>query len=93
MKEQTCKICGGNELEIFAHTATCNNCRVLLYFPYPQSDTELIESGVGKDYSKEASFDWCSKSSFFNHHNFTQMLRFVMDESFKYKNVDVLDYG
>ena len=36
---------------------------------------------------------WYSRSSFYNHVNFTNMIRFVMDESCKGNQLDILDYG
>jgi hypothetical protein len=50
-----CKICGSRNLKSFAHTAKCANCGVLLYYPYPTSDSDLDKDGVGK-YSPQESF-------------------------------------
>jgi len=88
-----CKICGGIDLEIFAHTARCVNCKVLLFWPYPKSDERLISDGEGKVWTPQAALEWYSISSFLNHGNFTQMLRFTVSESFKDKSLNILDYG
>ena len=90
--EGKCKICGSTDLTVFAHTAECGNCGVLLYYPYPKSDTELVQA-EGKAWPTEKVVEWYSESSFFNHSNFTNMLRFTMDESFKNRKLDILDYG
>jgi len=88
-----CKICGGADLEIFEHTAHCRGCRVLLYWPYPKSDDELIGAGEKKTWPVANALEWYSESSFLNHANFTQMLRFAADESFRGRNLDILDFG
>lgn len=93
MKKDCCKICGSSSLTAFSHTAKCNSCGVLLYYPYPVDDVELIASGAGKAWTRKDVLDWYSKSSFYNHVNFTSMLRFTLDESCKNTKLDILDYG
>lgn len=93
MEQDKCKICGNSSLVIFAHTAKCGNCGVLLYYPYPNDDSQLLLTGEGKEWPREQVLSWYSKSSFFNHANFTNMIRFAMDESYKGKKLDILDYG
>ena len=93
MTEGFCKICGSSNLTVFAHTAKCRNCGVLLYWPYPKSDSELVQEGTGKSWTRESVLEWYSKGSFYNHTNFTNMLRFTMGESFKGRKLDILDYG
>lgn len=88
-----CKICQGTDLAVFAHTAQCKTCGVLLFWPYPKSDDTLVSDGEGKSWPREDALKWYSESSFLNHSNFTQMLRFTVDESFRNKPLDVLDYG
>jgi 2-polyprenyl-3-methyl-5-hydroxy-6-metoxy-1,4-benzoquinol methylase len=88
-----CKICGGTDLDVYAHTARCRSCKVLLFWPYPKSDDKLVSEGEGKIWTPEAALEWYSISSFLNHGNFTQMLRFTVDESFRNKKLDILDYG
>ena len=75
MDHSTCKICHSKKLEIFAHTAICKNCRVLLYYPYPKDDKDLLKDGEGKKWNRDLVLDWYEKSSFFNHSNFTNMLK------------------
>ena len=87
-----CKICGSSRLTVFAHTAKCGDCGVLLYWPYPKSDAELMQ-GEGKAWSPDRARDWYSKSSFYNHTNFTNMLRFTLGEESKNRRLDILDYG
>ncbi len=91
--DEGCKICQGTELEVFAHTARCRNCKVLLFWPYPKSDDALISDGEGKIWPRDAALEWYSLSSFRNHDNFTQMLRFTIDESLRNKRLNILDYG
>jgi len=91
--EQKCKICGSSLLTVYAHTAKCNECGVLLYYPYPEDDSSLVPNGEGKSWPREKVLSWYSKSSFFNHTNFTNMVKFIMDESGKGKKLDILDYG
>lgn len=93
MIEGYCKICGSANLTVFAHTAKCGGCGVLLYWPYPKSDSDLILEGTGKNWSRKDVLEWYSRSSFYNHINFTNMLRFAMGESFKGRKLDILDYG
>lgn len=78
---------------VFAHTAKCNKCGVLLYYPYPEDDKSLVANGEGKVWPREMVLNWYSESSFHNHSNFTNMIRFSMDKSFKGKKLDILDYG
>jgi ubiquinone/menaquinone biosynthesis C-methylase UbiE len=92
MTEGACKICGSLNLTIFAHTAACRDCGVLLYWPYPASDVELVQ-GNGKPWPTDHAKRWYSQASFYNHTNFTNMLRFATDESFKARKLDILDYG
>lgn len=89
----TCKICGSADLDIFAHTAKCRGCGVLLFWPYPKSDETLVSDGEGKSWPRSEALKWYSESSFLNHANFTQMLRYAIDESFRGRKLDILDYG
>ena len=93
MNQNVCKICGNLNLTLFAHTAKCDTCGTLLYYPYPVDDATLVASGAGKEWPREVALDWYSKSSFHNHDNFTNMIRFAMDNVLKRKKLDILDYG
>jgi 2-polyprenyl-3-methyl-5-hydroxy-6-metoxy-1,4-benzoquinol methylase len=84
----TCKICDSVNLKIFAHTAKCQQCGVLLYYPYPQQ-SELD----GAHMSREAWLEWHVRSSYYNHKNFTTMINFTIDRSLAQQAVKVLDYG
>ena len=88
-----CKICGSSSLEVFHHTAKCKDCGVLLYYPYPAGDGDLAESAMGKKYPRHIAIEWYLKSSFYNHDNFTKMVRFAIEDPGRYKEPDVLDYG
>lgn len=89
----SCKICGSTDLKIFAHTARCGTCHVLLFFPYPPDDQKLIESGSGKCWHNSSTLNWYLRSAFYNHDNFTHMIRFATDASYQGRNIDVLDFG
>jgi 2-polyprenyl-3-methyl-5-hydroxy-6-metoxy-1,4-benzoquinol methylase len=91
--EGSCKICGSSNLSVFAHTARCEECGVLLYWPYPKSDTDLMLEGNTKRWPRERALWWYQQSSFHNHTNFTQMLRFTMSELPRDTKLDILDYG
>jgi 2-polyprenyl-3-methyl-5-hydroxy-6-metoxy-1,4-benzoquinol methylase len=93
MEQNQCKICGSKSLTVFAHTAKCGDCGVLLFYPYPKGDKDLISDGEGKAWEQEHALVWYSAASFYNHTNFTNMIRFTMDESFKAKKLNILDYG
>ncbi len=88
-----CKICGSSLLKIFEHTARCQTCGIILYYPYPESHIDVIESEKGKEWCRNSALQWYSNSSFYNHSNFTNMIRFAMDESYKWRELRVLDYG
>ena len=91
LDQNICKICGSNSLNIFRHTAKCRECGVLLYYPYPLEDKQLVDKGEKKFFGNK--INWYSRSSFNNHNNFTNMLRFTIDQSFTKKSLDVLDFG
>jgi len=78
---------------VFAHTAKCGNCGALLYYPYPVADHLLLSDGGGKPWPRREALKWYSESSFYNHTNFTNMIRFAMDDSCKTKSLSILDYG
>jgi len=93
MDDNSCKICGSSSLTVFAHTAKCGECGVLLYYPYPDDDSMKLSTGEGKSWPRKEVLRWYSAASFYNHTNFTNMLRFTMGESYKGKKLDILDYG
>lgn len=88
-----CKICNGEDLTFFAHSAKCRNCGVLLFWPYPRSDDEILAAGETKAWPVENPIAWYSASSFLNHSNFTSMLRFACEGVSCDAKLDVLDYG
>lgn len=83
--DNKCKICGSADLTVFAHTAKCGDCGTLLFYPYP-----VIQVRPGNIKSAEA---WYNASSFYNHDNFTRMIRFAMGEADKRAPLSILDYG
>ena len=93
VQQSKCKICGSPSLVIFAHTAKCDDCGVMVYYPYPADDSQLQAKSDGKNWSRDQVLRWYSKASFHNHTNFTNIIRFAMDESCLGKQLDILDYG
>jgi len=84
-----CKICGSTALSLVAHTATCQNCGVLLYYPYPV----LAPDREDREVSQTSSLNWYTSSAHLNHANFTHAIRFAVDEFGTSAPVNVLDYG
>ena len=86
-----CRICDSPALSVFAHTARCGGCGVLLYWP-SAAEAASIE-GTGRMWPRDEVRDWYARSSFRNHSNFTSMVRFAIDASHTGRAFDVLDYG
>jgi len=82
-----CKICGNTKLNIFAHTAKCNDCGVLLYFPYPEK-RELIEYP-----NQGSSYEWYSRASNSNYNIFRHAIEFTVKDEDRNKAISVLDFG
>ena len=83
-----CKICGSKALERRAHTARCQVCGVLLYYPYPTDQHNGSDANAHRE-------QWHDHSAHLNHDNFTRMLRFAIDPTLfgARQSVRVLDYG
>ena len=97
-KEETkCKICGGGNLKTFAHTATCQDCGVLLNFPYLEPrETDFLDKNVSSsEYieAQEKSLSWHIRSGARNHHNFTAMASFCEPQISRNIKMEILDYG
>lgn len=82
-----CKICGSEGLELFAHTAKCRDCGVLLYFPYPKKE-RLVEYP-----DKESAVKWYLQAAKYNHTNFTNMINYVISDTEINRKIKILDYG
>lgn len=86
-------------MSFFAHTATCGSCGVLLCYPYPQDDGEIIKSWASgadaKDVDKirASVLKWHLDSGSCNHHNFTNMALFALNDDHRYGEMKILDYG
>lgn len=95
----TCKICESTDMSFFAHTASCNECGVLLCYPYPSGDDEVYKSGVGRDTGKAKSLikqeklQWHLNSGALNHQNFTELTLFALTKADRIKELKVLDFG
>ena len=65
-----------------------------MFYPYPKNDAELVSDGEGKKWEREGVLQWYSEAAFYNHTNFTNMLRFTMDKSLtRQTQLNILDYG
>jgi hypothetical protein len=98
--QKVCKICGSSNLKVYLHTAKCGQCGVLLTWPYPPDDEEISESGHkrgGVDLSYEDEqirvMNWHLQSGNRNHNNFTNMIRFALNDSDRNRKLRVLDFG
>ena len=91
-----CKLCGSERLTVFMHTAKCNNCGALMYYPYPENHSletdEKIES-ISK--YKKSWFSWYQRAARLNHLNFTNMFLFSIEnlENTFSEPIKILDYG
>jgi len=95
----TCKICGSKNLTFFADTASCLDCGVLLCYPYPEvREEKFLEkrnklAGVEREKAQSHSLNWHLNSGERNHHNFTNMALFALNDVDRHKHLSVLDYG
>jgi SAM-dependent methyltransferase len=71
---------------VLEHTAKCGQCGVLLYYPYPAGSRPAFVTD-------EEKLGWYGRSAFFNHANFTRMLRFAVTDERPADELIVLDYG
>tara|TARA_B100000795_G_C22730326_1_gene411111 strand:+ start:212 stop:1117 length:906 start_codon:yes stop_codon:yes gene_type:complete len=96
-KEKICKICSGTKISIFAHTAICSDCNVLLNFPYVEPrETYFLQRKVSQpevNKAQKSTLAWHIESGARNHHNFTTMACFCEEYISRDKSIDVLDYG
>ncbi|MFZ1702687.1 MAG: class I SAM-dependent methyltransferase [Pyrinomonadaceae bacterium] len=65
---------------------------MLLFWPYPKGDEAFLAAGEAKDWPVESG-QWYSETSFLNHSNFTEMVRFAMGEGDRDRELHILDYG
>ena len=86
VKNQNCKICNSENLNIIHHVAICRECGVLLYYPYPESDKEIflkkkytkdnIAISSNKKETESRQLNYILKSGNLNIKNFQQMINF-----------------
>ena len=99
MESNSCKVCGSKNLKIFAHTAKCASCGVLLCYPYPEvRETEYLFGreellGGERTAAQAKTLTWHIRSGARNHHNFTDMAIFALSDEERNKNLKILDYG
>jgi 2-polyprenyl-3-methyl-5-hydroxy-6-metoxy-1,4-benzoquinol methylase len=77
---------------VIAHTARCNHCRVLLYYPYPP-EQQLPGRNEPPEQSRQKYRDWYLQAARLNHLNFTNAIRFTVDGVWKGEKLAVLDFG
>jgi len=77
---------------VVAHTARCNHCRVLLYYPYPP-EQQLPGRNEPPEESRQKYRDWYLQAARLNHRNFTNAIRFTVDGVWKGEKLAVLDFG
>ena len=103
VKNQNCKICNSENLNIIHHVAICRECGVLLYYPYPESDKEIflkkkytkdnIAISSNKKETESRQLNYILKSGNLNIKNFQQMINFSIPKSQKDEEIKILDYG
>jgi 2-polyprenyl-3-methyl-5-hydroxy-6-metoxy-1,4-benzoquinol methylase len=77
---------------VFERTATCRSCGVLVYFPYP-TEGELAAAHRMKQRPPEYWEGWYSDAAYFNHDNFTHLLRFAASDRPFGEALSILDFG
>lgn len=95
-KKEECKLCGYNKMIIFQHTAKCENCGVLLYYPYVDNSVLTVnDDKKTEEEHKNRWNEWYRRASKLNHLNFTEMLFFTIENPEKVfkEHIRVLDYG
>jgi 2-polyprenyl-3-methyl-5-hydroxy-6-metoxy-1,4-benzoquinol methylase len=90
--DAACKICGSESLQLIAHTAQCERCGVLLYYPYPGEERHPGEK-ESPEQSREKYRQWYLQAARMNHLNFTNAIHFTVDGVWKGEKLTVLDYG
>ena len=61
-------------LNVFEHTAKCNNCGALMYYPYVEDHSlEANEKTESISKYKKSWFSWYQRAARLNHLNFTDM--------------------
>lgn len=87
---RSCKICGSDSLSPVQHTARCQDCGVLLYYPYP---TKEEIAGPWVHFDKAAARKWYAECARLNHENFGRMLHFATEGEDATNPLRILDYG
>jgi 2-polyprenyl-3-methyl-5-hydroxy-6-metoxy-1,4-benzoquinol methylase len=97
--QSICKICGSEQIAIFAHTAKCRACGALLFYPYPEArELGYLENVTSLTEAQRAELQaatnhWHIQSGERNHNNFTQMALFALTDDDRQRPLKVLDYG
>ena len=103
LNNKLCKICKLDRLKIRYHVAICENCGVLLYYPYPESDKSILQN---KKYNKDniasnddiqeiqrKQLEYIKNSGNLNIAIFKNIINFSIPKQLANKKLDILDYG
>lgn len=103
MNNKICKICKLDRLKIRYHVAICQNCGVLLYYPYPENDKSILRN---KKYTKDniafnedinetkrRQSEYIENSGHLNISIFKNIINFSIPKQLENKTFDILDYG
>ena len=103
MNKKNCKICNSEKLKIIFHVAICQDCKVLLFYPYPENDEDIFKNkkytkdniAINNNFeeTKKRQLDYILKSGNLNISNFKQMIEFSIPKNYKEGKLEVLDYG
>ena len=93
MNKISCKICGSSKVKKYQHTLKCKSCGCLLYYPYPV--ITATNSEMNRTAKSEYAMSWYSRSAIRNHHNFTNMFEFAVENmtSHYFQKIKILDFG
>ena len=86
-----CKICGSAKLDLRGHTARCQECGVLLYFPYPTADEPQSTRSTADIRAEYIA--WAERSAYRSHRNFTDNILFTIPPSRTSERLRILDFG
>lgn len=87
----SCKICGREDFIRRAHTARCEGCGVLLFYPYP-NPADLERSDSPQDLRAEY-LKWSERSAYNSHKNFTDNIAFTIPRTRTSEHLRILDFG
>jgi 2-polyprenyl-3-methyl-5-hydroxy-6-metoxy-1,4-benzoquinol methylase len=103
IENKNCKICNSTNLDIIYHVAICRDCEVLLFYPYPESDKDILKkkkytkdniaANDNKEETRTRQLNYILESGSLNIENFKHMINFSIPKSLKNEKLKILDYG